>query len=282
MRLIWDVICEFADDRCIELAAALAFYMILSLAPLLVLMITIVGIFVEPQNIEGKVAETANTILGPHGAEQLKTVTGSGSLVGGSFWAKFANLAVLVVGATGVMLQLQAALNRIWDAPPAPRKRSLVARFLLDRVLSVGMILSLAFLLFLSLAVAPLVLAATRPLSDLLGQQIMRHVIDEGGTFLTVALLFTAMFKTLPRARVSWIYAGLGAAVTAVLFLGGKVLIGLYLGHQRLGSTYGAASSVVFILLWTYYSSLIFLFGAELTHVWETRSAKSDTPAAKS
>ena len=169
-RVLWDAICQFAEHRCIELAASLAFYTILSLAPLLVLMISIVGDFVEPQNVEGKAVRNGEHDSRVRAApSNSKTVTGTGSLAGGSLWAKLANLAVLVVGATGVMVQLQAALNRIWDVAPAPRKRTVVARFLLDRVFSIGMIFSLAFLLFLSLAVTPAVLAAARPLSDLLG-----------------------------------------------------------------------------------------------------------------
>jgi membrane protein len=270
MRSLWQAARSFSDDNCLQLAAALAFYTILSLAPLLVLLINIGSLFVAPKDVEGKVAATANDLLGPQGAEQLKTMMQPVGIARDTFSARLFSIVVLVIGATGAMVQLQSSLNQIWKARTPPGWAG-VRNFLFKRLLSLAMIPALALLVLVSIVVTPVLWAVVRPLP--LDSGLVGFILNDGLTYLMVLAALIAVFKLLPDVPVSWKHALLGAAVTAVLFVVGKFLIGLYLAHENLGSTYGAASSLVFVLLWTYYSSLILLFGAELTHVWSERSA---------
>jgi membrane protein len=278
MRLIWNTIADFMEDDCMQLAAALTFYTLLSITPLLVLIISIASLFVSPSDIQGEVAGVAKSIMGPQGAEQLKAMMSAGQVGDGSMVARIISAAVLIFGATGVMVQLQASLNRIWEVKPRPG-RSGVKGFVVKRILSFAMILAVAFILLVSLIVTTGIRALADHVAGTLESKVAQFAIGEGATLLTVFLLFAAMFKVLPDAKISWRDVWFGAAVTAILFTGGKFLIGLYLGSQKLGSTYGAASSLVLILLWTYYSSLIFFFGTELTQMWARHHGRMIEPS---
>ena len=258
-----------------QLAAALAFYTLLSLTPLLVLVISIAGLFVSPTDIQGEVAGIARSIMGPQGGEQLKAMMGASSIGGDGAIARVVSIVVLIFGATGVMVQLQGSLNHIWEVQPMAN-RSGVKGFVVKRILSFAMILAVAFILLVSLIMTTSVRALADHFSGVLGSKIAQFAIGESATAVTVILLFGAMFKVLPDAKISWRDVWFGAAVTAVCFTAGKFLIGLYLGSQNLGSTYGAASSLVLILLWTYYSSLIFFFGTEVTQVLGSAPRETD------
>lgn len=266
MKTLWTAIQDFMEDDCMEVSAALAFYTVLSLAPLLVLAVMIAGFFVRPEDVQGEVAQVARQIMGPEGAEQLKSMMGANAVSGEGLVARVVSLSVLAFGATGVMIQLQSALNRVWEVQPDPQ--SGIKDFIFKRLLSLAMILAVAFILLVSLVATTVVRALANHFSAYLGSEATQHLIAESVTFLTVVLLFGAMFKLLPDAKVRWRDVWMGAGLTALLFTVGKFLIGMYVGSQNLGSTYGAASSLVLLLLWTYYSSIIFFFGAELTQAW--------------
>jgi len=278
MKLIWDAISDFIEDNCMQLAAALTFYTLLSITPLLVLTISIASLFVSPADVQGEVESIAQSVMGPKGGEQLKALMSSGEVSGESTVARIVSIVVLIFGATGVMAQLQSSLNRIWEVRVKPDRNS-IKNFILKRVLSFGMIMAIAFVLLVSLVVTTGVRAVADHFSGVLDSQAAQLAIGEGATLLTVILVFAAMFKVLPDAKIAWRDVWFGAAVTAVLFTTGKFLIGLYLGSQDLGSTYGAASSLVLFLLWTYYSSIILFFGTELTQMWARHQGRAIEPS---
>lgn len=278
MKLIWDAISDFIEDNCMQLAAALTFYTLLSITPLLVLTISIASLVVSPADVQGEVESIAQSVMGPKGGEQLKALMSSGAVSGESTVARIVSIVVLIFGATGVMVQLQSSLNRIWEVRVKP-DRSSIKTFILKRVLSFGMIMAIAFVLLVSLIVTTGVRAVADHFSGVLDSQAAQLAIGEGATLLTVILVFAAMFKVLPDAKIVWRDVWFGAAVTAVLFTTGKFLIGLYLGSQDLGSTYGAASSLVLFLLWTYYSSIILFFGTELTQMWARHHGRAIEPS---
>ncbi|MHB8955150.1 MAG: YihY/virulence factor BrkB family protein [Pirellulaceae bacterium] len=277
MSFLKDAVTDFIEDDCLQLAAALAFYTLLSLTPLLVLVISIASLFVSPSDIQGEVASVARSVMGPKGGEQLKAMMSAGSIPGESIIARIISVIVLIFGATGVLVQLQASLNRIWEVKAAPNRSGLM-NFVIKRILSFAMILAVAFILLVSLIMTAAVRALADRFSGLLGSGAAQFVVGESVTALTVILLFGTMFKLLPDAKIAWKDVWFGAVVTAILFTVGKFLIGLYLGSQHLGSTYGAASSLVLVLLWTYYSALIFFFGTELTQIWARHHGRSIEP----
>jgi membrane protein len=262
------------------MAAALAFYTMLSLAPLLVLTITIAGLLVEPKDARAEVTDQIRMLVGPEGAQQIHNMLKSAGRHGQGIFGDVLSVLVLIYGATSVVAQLQSSLNEAWKVEPDP-KRGGVRNFLIKRLLSLTMILGIAFLLLISLVLTTIASAFGDKLVEWLPGEVSAYVplaSNTGVFFLLVTLLFAAMFKILPDARVAWSDVWIGAAGTALLFIVGKFLIDLHLSHSNLMSTYGAAGSLVLVLLWTYYSSMIFLFGAEFTQVWARRTGKPIEP----
>ena len=262
---------DFLDDNCPRIAAALAYSTAFSLAPMLVLIISVCQLFFEPEDIRGKVeAEIAN-VVGDEGAEQVKTmIDSSGERDKRGALATAVGVAVMLIGATGLFAQLQAAMNDVWEVRPDPAKSSL-KYFLMKRLLSLGMVLSVAFLVLVSLVASTALHAFDGVIDRWLPVQAgstLLHVANLVVSFLVLAGLFSAIFKVLPDADVEWSDVGVGAAVTALLFMLGKFGIGLYLGSQNMAATYGAAGSLVLILVWVYYSAMILLLGAEFTQAW--------------
>ena len=267
------VFSEFGEDDCPSMAAALAYYIVFSLAPVLLLVTAIAGLFLTPHEASRAIQEQFQYLIGAQGAEQIATVMQNAQSDGGrGVVAKIVGIAAVVFGATGVMVQLQAALNRAWGVKPNPHQG--IRGFVLKRMLSFAMILGIAFLLLVSLVLSAVATAiaksATWLIPDGLSGPAM-SVVDFSVSFLVIALLFAAIYKILPDARIRWRDVAVGSVVTALLFSVGKLLIGLYLGNSDVGSTYGAASSLAILFVWVYYSSMIVLLGAEFTQVWTTR-----------
>ncbi len=278
MNLLTKTFEEFSEDRCPQMAAALAFYTMLSLAPLLFLVVTIAGLVVGQQATQA-LNEQAQTLVGPSGAQELQELLKEANQPSGYTIANIVSILVLVFSATGLVAQLQASLNQAWDVEPDPQQGG-IKSFLMKRVLSLAMILGIAFLLLISMLLTTALGAVGGWISDLLGVGVAaRYAISEGSTFIIVTLLFAAMFKVLPDAKIAWKDVWIGALITALLFTIGKFLIGLYLGNKDMSSTYGQAGSLVLVLLWVYYSSMIFFFGAELTQVWIRRRGREIEPA---
>lgn len=261
---------EFMDDECMTMAGAISYYAIFSLPPLLVLMLLLLGTVLDPREVAGYIQTQLTRLVGESGGAQIRTILeqarGPG---GGSLLTTAWGLVALLFGATGAFAQLQIALNKAWEVQPDPEQGG-VKRFFVKRLLSFGMILAVAFLLLVSLALS----AALSAFGDVLAGRLaglsapVLTLLNLALSLTVFTVLFAAMFKVLPDARVRWREAWLGAGMTTLLFVLGKFLIGFYLGRSDPGHAYGAAGSLAVTLLWIYYSSLILLFGAEFTQAW--------------
>lgn len=262
---------EFMDDNCPRMAAALAYYTIFSLPPLLILIITIVGAVWDPQTIRAAMEGQFAQMMGPEAAGEIHTMIENANRPGsGGALQTILGVAALIFGATGAFIQLQDALNQAWEVEPDPESGGL-KNFLLKRVFTFGMILGVGFLLLVSLVLSAALSAFGDALSGMLPGGLsgaFLHALNLGISLVIVTVLFAALFKVVPDAKIAWRDVWVGAAVTAVLFVLGKFLIGLYLGNSDPGQAYGAAGSLAVLLLWIYYSGLIVLFGAEFTQAW--------------
>lgn len=259
---------DFIEDNGMKLSASLSYYTIFSIGPVLIIMISLAGLFYGREAVEGKIYYQLNGVLGSNAALQIQEIirniehsqlSTSGAILG---------VGILLVGATGVFTEIQDSINYIWSVKAKPQKGWL--KLLINRVISFSLIISFGFILLVSLIIHALV--------DLLYDKII-ILFDEATVyifqminyvflFLIITTLFAIIFKILPDARINWRDAFVGAGFTAALFIIGKYLIGLYISNSNVGVTFGAAASIVLILLWVYYSSIILYFGAEFTKVY--------------
>lgn len=271
---------ETMDDDVPTMAAAIAYSTIFALPPLLVLIVGLAGAVFGADAVQEALLGEAGTLVGPGAEEAVEAMIANAGDLGTGLGAKLVGLLTLVVGATGAFGQLQKALNRAWEVEPAPGGG--LRALLMKRVLSFGLVLTIAFLLLVSLAVSAALAAvgdaASAVATDTLAAPLM-GVLNTVVSLGVIALLFAMMFKLLPDAEIAWRDVAVGAAVTALLFTVGKMLIGLYLGRADPGSAFGAAGSVVLILLWIYYSSLIVLVGAEFTQAWAVQAGEGVQPS---
>ena len=270
---------EFMDDDCPRLAAALSYYTIFSLPPLLVLTLLIASAFVDPADVSGRLVNELGGVLGESGAEQVREMIGNADRPGsGGALATILSLAALLFGATGAFAQLQAALNKAWEVRRDPEVSGIRA-FALKRVLSFGMVLVIAFLLLVSLVLSTVLSRAAGEIAGALpGGTALLWVFDIGLSLALMTLLFAAMFVILPDAEVAWKDVWVGAGATALLFVVGKFLIGFYIARSNPGDAFGAAGSLAVVLVWIYYSGLILFLGAELTQVWARRRGSGIRP----
>lgn len=271
---------EFAKDDCPRMAAALAYYTVFSLPPLLVLVITVAGAVWAEEAVTGQIESQIRGVVGPQGARAVQTMIANASEAGGgATLATVLGVAALVFGATGAFAQLQKALNAAWEVEPDPESGGLKG-FLSKRLLSLGMVLAVAFLLLVSLALSAILQAAGDYVSGRLGglSGTLLGALNAGVSLLVVTLLFAAIYKVLPDARIAWRDVLVGALLTSLLFALGKWAISLYLGTADIGSTYGAAGSLAVILVWVYYASMVLLLGAEMTQVWAQRYGSPIVP----
>lgn len=259
------------DDDCMTMAAALAYYTTFSIAPLLLIIISIVGLVFGRQAVQHEVQGQIQGLIGSGPASQVGAmVQSAGRHSSTGILSAVLGILALLFGATGALTQLQSSLDRIWHVKPDPRIGG-VKNFIGQRILSFGMILAIAFLLLVSLVVSAALSAFGSYAASVLPHAFSGPLLRAIGFLVSlsiIAALFAAMFKFLPDAKIWWADVWIGAAMTSLLFTIGKFLIGIYLGHSGTASTYGAAGSLVLIVLWIYYSSLIFLYGAEFTAVW--------------
>jgi membrane protein len=264
-------ISDFMADDCMDSAAALSYYTIFSLPAILVLLLLLVSSVMNASDVRGGLESQMQSLMGPTAGEQVRTIIekadqkpSSGAL------PTILGILGLIFGATGAFGQLQKSLNRTWDVEPDPDQGGLKA-FLSKRVFSLGIILVVAFMLLVSLVISAALSGMGDRLGSFLPSGLSEPVLQAVNLVISLAaitLLFAAMFKVLPDAKISWRSVWVGAVFTAVLFVLGKYVIGLYLGKSNPGQAYGAAGSLAVLLLWIYYSSLIVLFGAEFTETW--------------
>jgi membrane protein len=259
---------SWIDDRAASMGAALAYYTFFSMAPLLLIVISVAGLLLGREAAQGHLMEELSGMLGPQAAASIQALVASVSEPAESWWGTLLGIGVMLVGATTVFAELQDALDRIWRAPQRPAGGGLWA-LLRARVLSFGLILGLGFLLMVSLVMGAVIAALGRWWSDTLGDWVwLAQTLNLGLGFVITATLFAMIYKLMPRAYVEWKDVWVGALVTALLFGLGKALIGLYLSASGIASAYGAAGSLVLVLLWIYYSAQVFLLGAEFTWVY--------------
>jgi len=268
-KLLKETISEFIDDNGTKLSASLSYYTVFSIGPLLLMIISLTGLFVDKETVASSINGQVQSLLGAQAAEQILSIITS--LQKQSSAAKFGGIIsviTLFIGATGVFLEIQDSINYIWGIKAKPKKGWL--RLITNRLLSFSLIIGMGFLLIVSLlvnTVADLLAARlTRMFGE--GQVILVQGVGILLLFIIITILFSIIYKVLPDAKIAWRDALAGASFTGVLFLAGKFLIGFYLGNSGIGNTYGAAASVIIILLWVYYSAIILYFGAEFTKVY--------------
>lgn len=282
LRFLWDTGNEFFNDRCPSMAASLSYYTFFSLPPLLILLLLLAGTLADPEDIQGAILRQIRDLVGPGGSEQVKVILAQAEQPGaGKPVATLLGLAALLFGATTAFGELQNALNRAWRVEPDPAL-GVLRNLLVKRVFSFGMLLVLVFLLLVSLALSALLVAfgdvLLSPLPDGIGKTLLQG-LNSVLTFAAITLLFAAMFKVIPDAEIAWRDVRWGALGSALFFVLGKLLLGLYLGSTDPGKAYGAAGSLAVILIWVYYSSMILLFGAEFTRVWAERYGTGIQPS---
>jgi membrane protein len=269
----------FSQDRAMKYSASLAYSTIFALSPLLVLIISLASIFYGKDAIQGKLFSEINQLVGSDAANQIQILIEKSALSGGSTLSLIISIVVLMVGATAIFTEIQDTLNIIWRVRPKPKKG--FQKLLINRVLSFSMIISLGFLLVVSLVVNGIVAALSQRLSNIF-PEITVLLVQAFNIFLTFSIittLFAIIFKFLPDVKISWKDVRVGAIATALLFMLGRVLIGFYLQMAGTGSTFGAAGSLVVILTWVYYTAAILYFGAEFTQVYAEKFGGSIQPA---
>ncbi len=266
-RLLRLTLQHWVKDYAMSMGAALAYYSFFSMAPLLLLVISVAGLVFGQDAAEGHLMHELSGLVGVDAARSIQTVVASVNRPAQSLVAALVSATVVLVGATSVFVELQDALDRIWRAPP--RDNSGVLALLKDRLLSFGMILGLSFLLLVSLVVSAVISALGEWWRGAFGEWlVLAEMVNFWVGFAITTAVFAMIYKFMPRVRVAWKDVWIGALVTALLFSAGRHLIGLYLGRSSMASTYGAAGSLVIVLVWIYYSAQAFLLGAEFTWVY--------------
>jgi len=257
-------------DNAMRLAAALSFYTVFSLGPLLLLATGIAGFAFGEDAVKGQLAAQFRGLVGEQGSKAIEAWVASSWKSGNGLWATLTGLIALLIGATGAFAELNSALNEIWKVRPL--KTSGIIQLLRSRLLSFGMVVVIGFLLLVSLIVSTVLAAVSKFLSGYFPiPSFIMQVIDGVTSLGMTAVLFGMIFKILPGTRVQWRDVAVGSVVTALLFTFGKFLIGLYLGSASVVSSFGASASVALIMLWTFYSSMILFYGAEFTNVYSNR-----------
>ncbi|MGZ5285870.1 MAG: YihY/virulence factor BrkB family protein [Flavisolibacter sp.] len=267
---------SFSDDNAFKLSASLSYYTIFALGPLLFIIISLSGFFYGNEAMQGRIYEQLKGLIGNDAALQVQNIIANASQDYDSITGAIIGAVILFIGATGVFTEIQSSINYIWSVKAKPKRGWL--KYLGDRLLSFSLVVGLGFLLMVSLIMNALMsVVNTRVLKrfpdieyiDLFNSLIILVIITS---------LFAVIYKILPDARIAWKDAWVGSTFTAILFLIGKFLIGFYMGNSNIGVVYGAAASIVVILVWVYYSSMILYFGAEFTKVYALHSGQGIRP----
>jgi len=265
---------DFIDNKVFKLSAALAFYTIFSLPAMLIIIISVSDIFYGRAAIEGTLYHQIAEFVGSEAAIQIQQTIRAAALSQSTYFATIVGIVTLIFGATSVFSEIQDSINFIWKLKTKPRKGMGFLKLLFNRLLSFSLVVTLGFLLLVSLLINGLMDMLITRLTGMFPQLtvVVVYAVNVIITFGITALLFALIFKVLPDARIKWRHVRAGAFTTSILFMLGKFLIGYYLGHSKLSSTYGTAGSVIVMLLWVYYSAMILYFGAVFTHVFAAHS----------
>jgi membrane protein len=278
-KYLSDVINEYVSNNVIKYSASLAYYTTLSIAPLLIIVIHAAGVFFGEDALRGELFHTLDELVGQQAAIQLQSMIQNIYLSDSKSFATTVSIIVLLFGATGIFAEIQDSLNKIWGLKTIETRRWW--KLIIDRLVSFSMIVSLGFVLMVSLVVSAFVFKITGKINHWLGTsgEIMLSITDHLMSLISTTLIFAAIFKVLPDAKIKWKDVFIGALITAGLFLIGKMLIGIYLSNSNLADIFGAAGSVIIIMLWVYYSSAILYLGAVFTKVYATNHGGKIKPS---
>ena len=253
---------HFIDLNGLKLSAALSYYAVFSIAPLLIVIISLAAVLYGRDAVEGRVYHQISGLVGSNAALQIQdiirnTQNSSHGKLGGLI-----GTIILIIGASGVFSEIQSSINYLWSIPTPKKKIFLMA--ILRRLISLSLLLGVAFLLLVSLTVNALLDILSDRLKELFSDSLLNvfYLVNLGLILFVISSMFMLIFKILPDSTISWKNAFMGALVTTILFLIGKFIIGFYLGHSKIGATYGTTASIVILMLWIYYSSIILYFGA--------------------
>jgi membrane protein len=279
LPVLKETVSDWREDNGARLAAALAYYTLLSLAPLLVLAVAVAGLAFGEQAARSSIAAQISQVVGPQAGQAIEGIVRNAHSPKAGIVSSIIGIAVLLFGASGVFGELQSALDSIWEVKPKPGRGFL--GMIKDRFFSFTMVMGVAFLLLVSLLVSTLLAGVGRFLSSSLpGGEALWSVLNAAISLGIISVLFALIFKVVPDVKIRWRDVWVGAVVTAGLFTIGKVLLGLYLGKSSLTSSYGAAGSVVALVVWVYYATQILFLGAEFTQVWTRHSGARVRPTA--
>ena len=277
-RILKKTFIGFLDDNAFKLSASLSYYTIFAIGPLLLIIISLAGIFFGREAVQGKLYGQIRGLVGNEAAIQIQSIIQNISQAQHGTLGAIIGVIVLVIGATGVFTEIQDSINYIWSVKAKPKKSWL--KFLINRLISFSLVVSMGFVLLVSLIL--------NAVMDILSDKLIRlfkdytiylfYVLNVLIIFIIITGLFAVIFKVLPDAKIKWKEALIGAGFTALLFLLGKFLIGYYLGQSDMGLTFGTAASIVIILSWVYYSSLILYFGAEFTKIYAIETGSRIVP----
>ncbi len=281
--LLRDTVSAWIDDYAPSMGAALAFYTLFSAAPLLLIVISVAGLLFGEQAARGEIMDQLSSLVGPDSARTVQAMLEGLNHPEAGAYGTLIGLGTLLIGATTVFGELQNAMDRIWRVPDRPKGGG-IWPLVKSRLLSAGMVLGIGFLLMVSLVVSAALAALSKWWTPWFGElSWVANLVDSLVSFGFMTAIFAMIYKWMPKVRIAWRDVLTGAALTSILFTLGKLLIGLYIGRSGVASPFGAAASLVVLLLWVYYSAQIFLLGTEFTWIYAHRhgSLKGQTAAAK-
>ncbi|HZH63660.1 MAG TPA: YihY/virulence factor BrkB family protein [Flavisolibacter sp.] len=282
LKMAWRILRQagenFSEDNCFKLAASLSYYTIFAVAPLLIIIITIVGVIFGRAAVQGEVYTQIQTLVGSEAALTIQDIIANVQQSHNTTIGTVIGAIILFVGATGIFTEIQGSINFIWSVKAKPKKSWV--KYLINRALSFVLVLTLGFLLIVTLISSTLLSVLSDKLTKSFPNGTVYFLSTVNIILLLVVItgLFMVIYKVLPDAVISWRDALVGSVFTALLFLAGKYLIGIYLGKSKLGLNYGTAASIIIILTWVYYSSLILYFGAEFTRAFALESGHGIRP----
>ena len=271
-RILYQAWDNFTDDGCMKFAASLSYYTLFAVAPLLIIIISLVGSIFGRDAVQGRVYDEIRILVGSEAALQIQAIIANVQRSQNTTIGTIIGIIILFVGATGVFTEIQSSINFIWSVKAKPKKGWL--KYIINRLLSFVLVLALGFLLILSLIASTLLSVLDKKLATHFPNYTV-YLISTVNAFvllLSITSLFVVIYKVLPDAIISWRDALVGAVFTSLLFLAGRYLIGIYLDRSNMDVTYGTAASIIVILVWVYYSSIILYFGAEFTKAFALES----------
>jgi membrane protein len=284
LKGLWKVLAaagkDFMRNKVFKMSASLAYYTIFSLGPMLIVMIFFANLFFKREAIEGSLYEQIKGLIGPNSAEQVQSIIKSAALSNNSTVTAIVGFIALLIGATSVFSDMQDSINSIWNLKVKPSKDNWM-KMVIDRLLSFSVVVALGFLLLVSLVINSVMDGLMNKLTTMFPDMavILAYILNVTITLVVTSFLFAIIFKVLPDALIRWSDVFIGAVCTAIFFMLGKFLISFYIGSTDVGSSYGAAGSIVILMLWVYFSSLILFFGAEFTKAFAMKYGNAIRPS---